>query len=201
MAEYADIVIDTNRCTKEDVLTRAAAYLGLHDQECCRLVDVIVGGQYGSEGKGHIASYLSREYDLLVRVGGPNAGHTVYGEPKKVFHQLPSGSHLTKPRLLVGPGGVISIERPMTEIAKYGTTADRLSVDPQAVVIQDEDRDEEKALVEGIGPTGQGVGAATARHIMGRCDGSVLLAKDTGVFKPFIRETAKYCLRAPRALP
>ena len=59
---------------------RAATHLGLLTREYARLVDVIVGGQYGSEGKGHIASFLAREYALLVRVGGPNAGHKVFLE-------------------------------------------------------------------------------------------------------------------------
>ena len=46
------------------------------------LVDVLVGGQYGSEGKGNILGHIAPEYDLFVRVGGPNAGHQVYAEPQ-----------------------------------------------------------------------------------------------------------------------
>jgi adenylosuccinate synthase len=65
----------------------------LYGRGYARLVDVMVGGQYGSEGKGHVASYLAGEYDFLVRVGGPNAGHKVYEEPKPfTFHHLPSGT-------------------------------------------------------------------------------------------------------------
>ena len=77
LAALADVVIKTDRCTKDDVVVRAASHLGLYGREYLRLVDVLVGGEYGSEGKGHIASHLAREYDLLVRVGGPNAGHKV----------------------------------------------------------------------------------------------------------------------------
>lgn len=73
----ADVVIDTVRSTPADIFVRASARLGLYGSDDARLVDVIVGGQYGSEGKGNIAHYLGREYSVLVRVGGPNAGHRV----------------------------------------------------------------------------------------------------------------------------
>ena len=78
LRKIADIVIDTHRCTEIDVLIRATSHLGLFGRGYTPAVDVLVGGQWGSEGKGHVASYLAQEYDVLVRVGGPNAGHTVY---------------------------------------------------------------------------------------------------------------------------
>src|SRR5438034_311932 len=56
LAPFADVVIDTDRCTAQDVLIRVASHLGLFGREYLRLVDVIVGGQYGSEGKGQIAA-------------------------------------------------------------------------------------------------------------------------------------------------
>src|SRR5205823_4971441 len=58
LEQIADIVIDTKLSLPDDVLVRAAAALGLHSREYDRTVDVVVGGQFGSEGKGHIASYL-----------------------------------------------------------------------------------------------------------------------------------------------
>ena len=60
LADIADVVIDTERCTKHDVLVRAGSHLELYGREYLRLVDVLVGGQYGSEGKGNIVSYLAR---------------------------------------------------------------------------------------------------------------------------------------------
>ena len=54
----ADVVIDTERATTSDVLVRAASRLSLYPSRTPRLVDVIVGGEYGSEGKGHVVSYL-----------------------------------------------------------------------------------------------------------------------------------------------
>src|SRR5947209_703177 len=73
LADTADIVVDTNRNTPEDVLVRTACHLGLFGRGYHRVVDVLIGGQYGSEGKGQVAAYLAPEYDVLVRVGGPNA--------------------------------------------------------------------------------------------------------------------------------
>ncbi|MDE3188649.1 MAG: adenylosuccinate synthetase, partial [Acidobacteriota bacterium] len=93
LAEVADVVIKTDRSTPTDVVVRAAAQLGLFGGESERLVDVLVGGQYGSEGKGHVCSHIATEYGLLVRVGGPNAGHTVFESPTPYKHyQLPSGT-------------------------------------------------------------------------------------------------------------
>src|SRR5437867_11042229 len=77
LKNIADIVIDTERSTAADVLIRAASHLRLMGINSTGYVDVLIGGQYGSEGKGQIAAYISKEYDLLVRVGGPNAGHTI----------------------------------------------------------------------------------------------------------------------------
>lgn len=56
LEKNADVVIDTRACTPEDVLVKAATHLGLFAREYSRLVDVIVGGQYGSEGNGRIIS-------------------------------------------------------------------------------------------------------------------------------------------------
>jgi adenylosuccinate synthase len=94
LGELADICIDTDLNAAEDVVVRAAAALGLLDREHAPCVDVVVGGGYGSEGKGNIAFQLAPEYDLLVRVGGPNAAHKVYLASGEIFthFSLPSGT-------------------------------------------------------------------------------------------------------------
>ena len=193
----ADVVIDTNRCTPDDVLIRAASHLGLYGSDCEALVDVLVGGQYGSEGKGHIASYLAREYDVLVRVGGPNAGHKVYEETQPfTHHQLPSGTRRCEAAIIIGPGAVLNPTALLGEIAACQVSAERLSIDPQAMIIEDSDRQSEEGLVKGIGSTGQGVGAATARRIMGRADNHIALARDVRDLRPFLRETSAVLERA-----
>src|SRR5204863_10109016 len=57
------------------------------------MIDVILGLQWGDEGKGKIVDYFARDYDVVARFqGGPNAGHTLYvGDKKVVLHQIPSG--------------------------------------------------------------------------------------------------------------
>lgn len=72
-------------------------------------VDVILGLQWGDEGKGKIVDYLAGNYDIVARFqGGPNAGHTIIiGEEKFVLHIMPSGifrDHITN---LIGNGVVI----------------------------------------------------------------------------------------------
>ena len=122
----------------------------------------MVGGEYGSEGKGHISSYLAPEYDVLVRVGGPNAGHKVFEDPEPyTHHQLPSGTRCSKARLVIGPGAVLSVPGLLKEIAECRVDASRLSIDPQAMIIEESDRKREaRTLVQTIGSTGQGVGYA-----------------------------------------
>lgn len=189
LAKTADIVVRTDLCTAEDVFVRVAARLGYYGRDLSRTVDVLVGGQYGSEGKGQVAAYLSREYDLLVRVGGPNAGHKVWELPEPyTYHLLPSGTRDSVAHLVLGPGMVIALEGLQREIAECRVDADRLSIDPQAMIIEDYDREEEKELVKEIGSTGQGVGYATARKILrNKLPPPVRLAKDCASLKPYIR--------------
>lgn len=71
LADDADVSIDSDRCLELDVQTRAAAALRLLPSRSARLVDVIVGGGYGSEGKGNIAFYLAPEYQVLMRSAAP----------------------------------------------------------------------------------------------------------------------------------
>ncbi|WP_207516095.1 adenylosuccinate synthetase [Longitalea luteola] len=170
LEKKADLVVNTERNKPEDVLTRVAGFLKILPPIDNKLVDVLVGGQFGSEGKGQIAAYLAPNYDCLVRVGGPNAGHKVYAEPEPhVFHILPSGSvKNTKTKLIIGPGAVISKEVLLDEIKKFNIhEADRLLIDANATVITDSDKEYEKKHSK-IGSTAQGVGKATAENILKR---------------------------------
>jgi adenylosuccinate synthase len=160
LAKLADLVVATDRCSPEAVLVRATALLGLYSRNRTPLVDVLVGGQYGSEGKGNIVGYIAPEYDFLVRVGGPNAGHQVYREPSpEVYHHLPSGTgRAPNARLLIGAGAVLYPKGLLAEITDHNVRADRLSIHPQAMVIEDADREFEAQMLATIGSTAQGVG-------------------------------------------
>jgi len=190
LRDSADFVVDTERCTPEDVLVRVATYLGLVTRDYSRLVDVYVGGQYGSEGKGHIISYVAPEYQVLVRVGGPNAGHKVFLENGPfTHHQLPSGTLRTNAKLLIAAGAVLNIDKLLQEIAECKVSVDRLVIDPQAMIITKADIAGEAELKKKIASTKQGVGYATARRIRGR-GGKIKLAGDYKELHPYTRTSA-----------
>jgi adenylosuccinate synthase len=73
------------------------------------MVDVILGLQWGDEGKGKIVDYFAKDYDVIARFqGGPNAGHTLYVQDKKiVLHQIPSGVFHEGAVNLIGNGVVL----------------------------------------------------------------------------------------------
>lgn len=192
LADSADIVIDTVRCTQSDVVVRAAARLGLYGRSYERLVDVLVGGQWGSEGKGHLASYLSSEYDVLVRVGGPNAGHKVFrrGETAITYYHLPSGTREGDAKIVLGPGAVLNVDKVLKEAADAELTPERLFIDPQAMTIEAEDVAFENAELTDIGSTKQGVGKATSRKVLRTAaQPLVRLAREIDDLQPFLRET------------
>ncbi|MGO8918508.1 MAG: adenylosuccinate synthetase [Stellaceae bacterium] len=197
LAPTADVVVNTDRCVDEDVLTRAAAHLHLCPRSVTRIVDVLVGGQWGSEGKGNIVAHIAPEYRYLMRVGGPNAGHKVYGNPIQTFHHIPSGALRTDAQLLIGPGAVLRVPSLLDEIARFGLDHKRLSIDPSAMIISDADIERERERLASIGSTAQGVGEATARKIndRGQVDSNgqsaVILAKHVAELRPFVRDTGQ----------
>lgn len=196
LKEDADVRIFTDRTDNADTLVRVAAQLHLLTPPDLRCVDVLVGGQYGSEGKGNIVAYLTNEYDVLVRVGGPNAGHTVANtDGKIVHHQLPSGTRFSNAKILLGPGITLNVKGLLEEIAKSGIGSDRLFIDPQATIIEDEDiANEEKGIKGTIASTGSGSGEAKARRIRnrGKSDQPVRLAKDVQELEPYLGSTVEH---------
>ena len=72
-------------------------------------IDLLLGLQWGDEGKGKIVDYLTKDYDIIARFqGGPNAGHTLeFNGIKHVLHTIPSGIFHPKAKNVVGNGVVI----------------------------------------------------------------------------------------------
>jgi adenylosuccinate synthase len=188
LSHDADVVIDTGRSTRKDVAVRAASYLGLNARDPGALVDVIVGGQYGSEGKGNIAYAIGPEYDVLCRVGGPNAGHKVPLDKTLTHRLLPSATLSSEAPILIGPGAVLDQGVLFKEIAESEIEYGRLHIDPQAMIIRSSDVVAEGGLVNEIGSTGKGVGVATARRITER-GAEIELAQDIPALRPFIAPT------------
>lgn len=140
--------------------------------ECCARegkLTVLVGGQYGSEGKGAIAAKVANEYQVHVRVGSPNAGHTIYWNGQKhVMQSIPCGWINPEAHIVIGRGALLNMKQFMKELVHimqfYPDFMDRLFIDPKAGVL-----DEHFHLEEGgthgemhrrIGSTGEGVGPA-----------------------------------------
>jgi adenylosuccinate synthase len=205
LARIADFVIDTSRCDEADVRTVASHRLGFFPNPEHRLVDVLIGGEYGSEGKGNVASYLAQEYALLVRGGGPNAGHKVVlptrsGHPNRLedeavpevytHHHLPSGTRTSNARVLIVAGAVLELDLFLKEVHDCGLDIERLAIDPHALLIEPEDREAEAELARVMGSTQKGVGAAAARRIMGRDGRPMRFAKDVIELRPYVRWAA-----------
>jgi adenylosuccinate synthase len=194
LKDDADVRIYTERSDSKDTLVRVAARLHLFTPPEIRCVDVLIGGQYGSEGKGNIVAYLAREYDVMVRVGGPNAGHTVASSAGPyTYHHLPSGSRDVTARLLLGPGMTIHLPGLLREIEECAISEDRLFIDPQATIIEEEDigTEREGHLVSTIASTGSGSGAAAARRILSRGK-EIRLARDVDELRPYVGIPGNY---------
>lgn len=89
------------------------------------MVDVILGLQWGDEGKGKIVDFFAKDYQVVARFqGGPNAGHTLYVQDKKlVLHQIPSGIFHPNIINLIGNGVVldpVTLKRECESVAAFG---------------------------------------------------------------------------------
>ncbi|MFC7049589.1 adenylosuccinate synthetase [Emcibacter nanhaiensis] len=204
LEHVADIVVDTDRFTGNGVFSHVYSRLNLVSRSSDQLVDVLIGGQLGSEGKGNIADYLSPEYGILMRVGGPNAGHKIYEDPPYTHRSLPCGCRRNeKAKILIGPGAVVNPQGLLKEIRECEISPDRLTIDENVAIISQEDIDwEEQFLKKGIGSTAQGVGAAASRRIRNRFrDEKVCkLAKNLGEIcpdlLPYVGPTYKHLEKA-----
>ncbi len=130
---------------------------------------VVVGAQWGDEGKGKIVDALSAEADVVARYqGGPNAGHSVvFGGDTVVLHMIPSGILRPGKRCLIGNGVVVDLARLRSEIegieARGVEVRGRLGISPAAHLILPYHPLAEAASEAGagaIGTTGRGIGWA-----------------------------------------
>ena len=164
---------------------------------------ILVGGQYGSEGKGAIAAHVANKYDVHVRVGSPNAGHTIYwNEEKHVMQSIPCGWINGDAKIVIGRGALLNMKQFMKELVHiltyYPNFLNRLYIDPKAGIL-DEKYHEEEGGTEGemhkrIGSTGEGVGVARIARI--KRDGKFKLFEDVaeeyGLERCIMPNTPKY---------
>ena len=135
------------------------------------MVDVILGLQWGDEGKGKIVDFFAKDYDVVARFqGGPNAGHTLYVDDKKiVLHQIPSGIFHEDKINLIGNGVVldaITLRKECEAVAAMGTNYKKnLFISERSHLILPTHRALDKASelakgAEKIGSTLKGIGPA-----------------------------------------
>lgn len=163
-------------------------------------IDIVVGGQFGDEGKGQICAHLVKDrmdrgdpYGFAVRVGGSNAEHRFF---------VPSGKRHTgrvlpvagwvdpNIKMVLGAGHMIKLDSLFHELkelkAAYGDQRDRLFIDPQAGVINPDHVEKGKEAATFRGSTHQGTGQAVAHKVVR--DGKFRTAKDYPILYDYIYE-------------
>ena len=154
-------------------------------------VTIIIGGQFGSEGKGKTAHYFSKiqNAQIAVRVGGSNSGHTVINKLGKpiIFRHLPTASILNNVICIIPAGSYINFHVLLKELSITSLTPDRLLIDPNAMVITEEDINSENicGLTDSIGSTASGTGSSVLRRVQRKKD--VLLASKYKNLEPYIK--------------
>ncbi len=134
--------------------------------------DIVLGLQFGDEGKARVIDNLAQNYDIIARFnGGANAGHTIEkGDLKIALHQVPSGIFYPHTTLYISSGCVVNIEKLADEIQ----TLQELNLDPdkrlkissQATIIQPHHILLDELLGKNIGTTKNGIGPAYADRAM-----------------------------------
>jgi len=128
---------------------------------------IIIGGQWGDEGKGKIVDLLSKNVNVVARYqGGANAGHTVYiNNQKLVLHQVPSGILQENCICILGNGMVIDpveLSNEIKELENLGFTTSNIYISPNAHIVtplhKAIDQKNETVAKNKIGTTGKGIG-------------------------------------------
>ncbi len=126
--------------------------------------DVVLGLQYGDEGKARVVDYLAKNYDIIARFnGGANAGHTIKNEKGNIsLNQIPSGIFYPDKTLYIGSGCVVNVEKLASEIEKLKKIGidlkHRLRISCQASIIQPHHILMDELLGKVIGTTKNGIG-------------------------------------------
>jgi len=156
---------------------------------------VVVGGQYGSEGKGKLVAHLAssaRGPVSAVRSGGSNAGHTAIANGRCYkLRQLPSAVVAERCHLYLSAGMLIDLPVLLREIEECRLAPTRLHIDRHAVLIAEVDRHSEcqSQLGPRIASTLTGTGAATARKVLR--DPNVVMADSVPELKPYLADVAE----------
>jgi adenylosuccinate synthase len=161
-------------------------------------VSIVVGGQFGSEGKGKVALEIVRREPVaaVIRVGGTNSGHTAVGVDGKIYalRQLPAAAVDRSVKVILPAGSYIDLNVFDDELNRLGLGPDRVLVSPMARIITEEHKRWERTqgLGPAIGSTQSGTGAAVMAMAARGASGFPLRsvqAQERPELAPFLKDT------------
>ena len=165
-------------------------------------VDILVGTQWGDEGKGKLIDVLTRDVDMVIRFqGGNNAGHTVeIGDEHYVLHLIPSGIFRPNVVNVIGNGlvvDVLGLVEEMKGIAAKGFPVDNIRLSNRAQLIFEYHKradalKESSAGTKKIGTTKRGIGPAYADKMNRTGIRGIDLTRPERLEEQFRAEAAKY---------
>ena len=168
-------------------------------------VSIVIGGQFGSEGKGKTALEIVRRSEepvVAVRVGGPNSGHTAFDRlgNKHVLRQMPAACVDRDVDVVLPAGSYIDVDVLLAEVNSLDYPRNRIRISGYARIVQPEHRKWEKdaGLTGSIGSTGSGVGGAVMASVARGATNFELPSKiacQDARLKSFIEDDTSRCLR------
>ncbi len=154
-------------------------------------VSIVIGGQFGSEGKGKISLELARRSKqpvTVIRVGGPNSGHTGYDRSgtKFALRQLPAGCIDKNVDVVFPAGSYIDVEALLDEIESLQYPVERIKISNHAQIITQEHKkwESDAGLAGAIGSTGSGVGGAVMASVAREAKNFDLISQDARYSAP-----------------
>jgi len=164
-------------------------------------ISIVVGGQFGSEGKGKVALEIVRRSPgpvAVARVGGPNSGHTAYDRKKSkwALRQMPAACIDRNVDVVFPAGSYLDVGLLLSEIEALHYAQHRVFVSPYANVIRAEHKEWERhaGLTDSIGSTGSGVGAAVLAAVARQASNfplQAMFAHEHADLQPYISDTSE----------
>lgn len=162
-------------------------------------ISIVVGGQFGSEGKGKVALEIvrrTRDPVTVLRVGGPNSGHTAFDRRGRrwALRQMPAACVDRNVDVFFPAGSYLDVDVLFQEIAELDYSRKRIFISHYANVItkQHKDWEADADLISAIGSTGSGVGAAVMASVAREAKSFPLRslhARDHALLQPFLCDT------------
>lgn len=169
-------------------------------------ISIVIGGQFGSEGKGKVALEITRQSKVpvtVIRVGGPNSGHTGYDRTgrKHALRQLPAACIDGNVDVVLPSGSYIDVDLLLREIEALRYPKERIRISEFARIIRPQHREWERkaGLVSAIGSTGSGVGGAIMATVAREAKNFELIshsALEEPRLQCFLDENLPYTLQA-----